>query len=758
MAPREAVEVAVTPASEFFGFRIVARGVQTLAQWRQIMADVGSLVDHASRHRGRPQRTDFDDDDEAPEREREKNEGDDSVEEERGDIIKRLYEADRKLFQLKGKQNIYARHCGRHELRQPVVMRADKLAKAGVSAVAYGSTPEKAAENAYACPAIWCPQSGVALTPRTHPLYDGKGQRRAGVPADKARALERKYRAQFVCPNAAHGGERPLFLYSSAYWGYNPKQERHIGFHSTKKSAEGQCLPCCFKLPKPRVVAECTGKPSNDDEKTNDKYVLSDAVPIKAGRYGALPSAFRSLLPDDAFMGKGFAVRGRYVLREGIAEHSPSSLVAAVAALAGMRDARAFVDDVRARLTPDALLQLENGQLLLRLMAIAPTNVKDDDPHSPPAKRWLGNGNNEKGAYDVDRRAALWRGFRSLLAYLGSTSVDVRLLYDLVARLHGFALGVFEVDGERVWFDCPTFVDYGEPSARRFGLVLRQGAYCEPLIVANVQRSAAKIAAQRLMRRNDPLVGQMLGRLVSTCRVPVPSPSADETALLTGPPVEAVVMRRDLLLVAVLAAGGLLVPIDPPLPSGHLARLLGKYRDARLVHLEDMEVMNGPADLIAALRAAAPHTAPRAHGSTVVACGGAWEFDVLGRGQYRPRCTRPVGPGFYAVPAEDERTRWVDARRSEEDAYQVWKRGVTQSPEPMTLKKLQSLAPRSEAAAFWAARLAYERATGIDVGPSSDSSVRKRNGYDISQRDLDTLRYSQSLSMGESRVTPTTAR
>ena len=764
VAQREAVEVTVVPAREFFGFRVVAHGVQSMAQWRQLMADARAVVDHACGHREQPKRTNFDGDgDEKPPTKEAADVEDADVE--RGDIIKRLYEADRKLFQLHGKQNIYARHCGRHELRQPVVMKASKKAAAGVSAVAYGSTPDKAAENAYGCPAIWCPQSGVALTPLPHPLFDRQGRRRAGVPAERVRAIERKYQAQYVCPNAKHGGERPLFLYSSAYWGFNPQQERHIGFHSTKKNASGMCLPCCFKLPKARAVAECTGKPAADgnDEETNDKYVLSDAVPIKAGRYGALPTAFRSLLPDDAFMAKGFAARGRYVLREGVGEHSPSSLMAAVAALAGMPTVHAFVTDVQARLDPIALLQLENGQLLLRLLAIAPTRSKDDDPTSAGARRWLGD------FAGPDRRAALWRARRALVTYLSGASVDVRLLFDLVARLHGFAIGMFEVDGDRLWFDCPAFVDYGGGSARRFGLVLRQGAFCEPLVVANVHRSAAKITAQRLVRRNDPVVGALLGHLVSTCQVPAADAAAgteagvhdDVSVAVALPPVEAIVMRRDLLLVGLLVAGGLLVPIHPPLPTGHLARLLAAHRNARLAHLEDLDVLTGPPDLVAALRSAAPNVQPKTRGtSAVTACGGAWVFDVLDReGRYRARCTLPVGPGFYAVPAEDDRTRWVAAQRLAEDAYQSWKHNVVnskkqtqnQTQSPVTLRKLVGLAPRGVGPA-WATRLQYELLTGIDVGPSAESSTHPSDGYDVSQRDLDTLRFSSSLSMGESKT------
>ena len=790
----DAVEASLAPAREFFGYRVVAKGVQSLAQWRQLQADLAAVVGGASgaAAAGRRRLTSFD---EAPTplqgEQTPGSQGSPSLAspslaatpiEERGDIIRRLYEADRNLFQLQGKQDIYARHCGRHELRQPVVVRAADRVMAGVSALAYGSTPEKAAENAYACPAIWCPQSGVALKPKPHPLIGRDGKRRAGVPADKARAIEKKYQAQYVCPNAK-SGERPLFLYTSAYWGHNPSQPRHVGFHSTKKNAAGMCLPCCFKLPKDRVVRECTGKDKDasveeagdqddadragDDDQNADgdnaKYVLSDnVVPIKHGRYGALPRAFRSLLPERGYLGKGFAARGRYLLREGLAEHRPSSIASALATLAGLPSARALIADVRARLTPDVLMQLENGQVLLRLLETR--GSVSEDATSPAARKWFGDPNQlaQAGELESQRQDALWRGFHALLTYIEGPSADPRLLYDLVGRLYGFALGVFEADGQRAWFDCPTFVDYESEGEMPFGLLLRQGTFYEPLVIATASRS--EMSAVRMLKRDDAVVSRLLKTLVSTCDVHVGK--AIDT--VEEGVVDAVVLRRDLLVVATLRAGGLLVPFDPPLPSGHVARLLAAHRDARVVHLEDLGELSGPANLVAALTAAAPNLAPtrRADGTIVVA-NGAWEYSsLLGakghnkdkdiiknkikRSAYIVRCVLPVGPAFYAVPNEDDRVLWETQQRHAETEYQTWKRGVlakqTKAPGKtvLPLKKLMALAPRAHNATYWAQRLMYEMETGIDVGPSSESSAHVRESMDVSQTDIDTMRFSRT--------------
>ena len=759
------VEVTLAPARDFFGYRVVARGVQSLEQWRQLQADVGAVVGHVNGKQpganGSPSSDDPlpDDFDLAPQPKAQSKpqpqpqpkaqsgvdvDVDDGAKEEdatlkRGDIVKRLYEADRDLFQLRGKEDIYARHCGLHEMRQPVVIRGKAVAaKAGVPSVAYGSTPERAAENAYACPAIWCPQSAVALKPKPHPLFGPDGQRKAVSP-DKAAAIERAYQAQYVCPNAAAGGERPLFLYASTYWNHNPAQQRHIGFHSTRKSAAGLCLPCCFKLPKDRVVRECApdaapkgeGEGEGDDaDDGNDKYVLGDAVvPIKAGRFGALPRAFRALLPPGGYVAKGFAPRGRHLLREGIPSHRPSSLVAAVAALVDMPSVAAFVDDVAKRLTPVELVQLENGQLLLRLLASAgpTTEAHAREAQSRQARAWLSAGADEDGpsagAAAAERRVSMWRGFQAFLAYLRGPAVDVRLLYDLVARLHGFALGLLEADGDRVWFDCPSFVGYDlRPKEVRFGLLLKQGATYEPLVLADVNRTS--VAAKHVVPQSDPVVARLLGRLVTSCKVEgeAEAEAAVEDAG-AGATVDAIVMRRDMLLVGFLAGDGLFVPFEPPLPSGHLGRLLAAHSQARLVHMEDMEAMRGPRDLVAALRRAAPRSRPARAGKDVVAFDGVWRYEPRPGGRYVPTCARPVGPNFYAVPSEDDRTRWTAAQRRAEAEYQAWKRRLGSVARPGTpLKKLAQAAPPG--APYWAARLAYELATGRDVGPSADSAVR----------------------------------
>jgi len=758
------VEVTLAPARDFFGFRVVARGVQSLEQWRQLQADVRAVVaaDAPGRNRATPESFDLAEDEPPatkPAAAAEAAASADDAQLKRGDIVKRLYEADRDLFQLRGKEDIYARHCGLHEMRQPVVIRGKAAAaKAGVPSVAYGSTPERAAENAYACPAIWCPQSAVALAPKPHPLFGPDGQRKA-VPPEKAAAIERAYQAQYVCPNAAAGGERPLFLYASTYWNHNPAQPRHVGFHSTRKSASGLCLPCCFKLPKDRVVRECApaaaapnAEAEDDGDDGNDKYVLGDAVvPIKAGRLGALPRAFRALLPPGGYVAKGFAPRGRHLLREGIASHRPSSLVAAVAALAGLPSAGAFADDVAKRLTLAELVALENGQLLLRLLASAgPTTEADARAaQTRPARAWLGEpAGGAATPAEAERRVALWRGFRAFLAYLRGPAVDARLLYDLVARLHGFALGVLEADGDRVWFDCPSFVGYERKGDVPFGLLLKQGATHEPLVLADVNRTS--VAATRVVPAGDPAVARLLGRLVASCKLDDRAHDG-RTPLGDEKVVDALVLRRDMLLVGAVVDDDLFVPFEPPLPSGHLGRLLAAHPQARLAHLEDLDAegLRAPRDLAAALRRAAPASRPATgRGGVVGAYDGVWRYEPRPGGRYAPVTTRPVGPNFYAVPSADDRTRWTEAARRAEGEYQAWKRAMGQKAKGMGLAKLAKAAAAERGAPFWAARLAYELATGRDVGPAAESAVRLADAGDVSQTDLETLRFSRTPVLG----------
>ena len=757
------VEARLALATDFFGYRLSARSVTSLRQWRSLaraaaLALVPASAVAASAAPSSPlQVPDSFDDAPAPAPSRpakgapappraDAAEVEGREEErggERGDVLKRLYEADGRLFQINGKNDIYARHCGRHELRQPVVVRGKAAAeRAGVQSVAYGSSPEKAAVNAYACPAIWCPQSGVALTPTPHPLFDAKtGERRRGVAPADAAAAERAYQATFVCPNARFG-ERPMFLYDSEYWSHNPAQGRHLGFNSTRKNADGMCLPCCFKLPKPAIVAECTGRePDEGDEgdAKNDRYVLgAGVVPLKPGRYGALPSPF------GASVDKGFAQTGRHLLRWGIPRHHPDSLVAAIAAIAGFPTAAALVDDVRDRLTPTLLLQLENGRLLMRLLGTRGGGKEAgaavlDARAARAARAWLGPAARSDGAVASARDAALWRAFGVLMRYLrGRSPKDPRLLYDLVARLYGFSLAVFEFDGGRLWFDCPAFVAVSEV---RYGMVLKQGAYYEPLVVADMQRE--RTVAEVKVARDDPAVAAVLEKATSECRLGSQPAAAAAAALRPpkgGPPARAFVLRRDLLVVARQAADGLVVPIEPPLPSGHLDALLAASPGARVVHLEDLGPQRvrgvaSQADVARALRregVANPAALP-------------WAFDVAA-GAVEARCLRPVGPSFYAVPGEDDRTRWAEAEQRDEAAYQAWKRAtVARERGAPSLRRLAALAPRARAAT-WAPRLSYELATGRDLAPTPGSAARPPNapgsGADVQQSDIDSHRYS----------------
>ena len=738
------VDVHLTPSSHFFGYRLRAVRVTSLPQWRA----VAQAAAHAIAREGPPSAgprpaaaavpDSFDLDAEAPaprpsprEQEDDASSGPPPSEEEASQpaedagLVKRLYEADPRLFTLKSKKDIYARHCGRHEMRQPIVLRGKEGKEAGVAAVHYGSTPGAAATNSYACPAIWCPMSAVALPPTPHPLFDADGKRRGGVSPAASAAAEKAYKATFTCPKAALG-ERPLFLYESAYWGHDPMHERHVGFHATKKNADGMCLPCCFKLPKPGIVRECTGAEEDDGaEPSNSRYVIgSGVVPLAPGRYGALPGrAFRRVLPQLAE--KGVAPVGRHLLRLGVPHHHPDSLMAAVAALAGFPSPSAFVDDVAARLTPATLLQLENGQLLLRLMSTVhrpvPATGRD-------ARAWLGaDGSRERGT-------ALWNGFQALLRYLrGRDAKDPRLLYDLLLRLHGFLLAVFEVDGSgRVWFDCPSFVAYRQEPP--FGLVHRVGATYEPLVVVDVK--ADRMTHQLTASRNDPVVRALLTRVTTTCRVAAAPPAAE------GPKVRAIVLRRDLKVVGrVTAEGGVFVPYEPPLPSGHLDALLAASPGARLAHLEDLGPLpfrGGAPRLADELRRLDPASRPSAAGSVVTAHGGRWEFRVDGGG-YDARTTRPVGPSFYAVPAEDERVAWTTAQQEAEAAYQAWSRGVP--AKSATLAQIAARAPRAVAAA-WAPRLYYERASGRDLAPPPESPAHPPGDLVVKQADIDTLRYS----------------
>ena len=190
--------------------------------------------------------------------------------------LNQLYRADIALFKFKGTK--YGSVCGHNNGRQPIVVsrgELDRIDREHPGAhkgalLDYGTTPEKAARNAYICPKYWCVRDRTALA------KDGK------------------------CPN----GDKPL-TFASSYFGNDKNKDRYVGVLDQKNHPDGFCMPCCFiKPPKADQVAKCapakisSTNEDEDEEKVHrdGRYVMSDTTVLEEGRYAVLPKSIMDVI------------------------------------------------------------------------------------------------------------------------------------------------------------------------------------------------------------------------------------------------------------------------------------------------------------------------------------------------------------------------------------------------------------------------------------------------------------------------------
>jgi hypothetical protein len=137
--------------------------------------------------------------------------------------LDQLHKADGALFKFPGSR--YATDCAQNNMRQPVVVTRDELARIDAAfpgshsgaIVGVGSSKATRERNAYICPKVWCPRSRVALNQAQFKKLGGK------------------------CPGGV--GEKPVVL---------PTQ-RYPGFLDGRKHPSGFCMPCCFLKPAMRT-------------------------------------------------------------------------------------------------------------------------------------------------------------------------------------------------------------------------------------------------------------------------------------------------------------------------------------------------------------------------------------------------------------------------------------------------------------------------------------------------------------------------
>ena len=286
-------------------------------------------------------------------------------------ILSMLKKADKTLFKYPGSR--YATDCARNMMRQPVVLtreeleRTNKLFPKGHSGaiVNYGTTPEKAATNAYICPEVWCPRSKIALTRQQ---FEKLGKK---------------------CPTSNKEGdvEEPV-VFESKY--FSARGTHNPGFLDRRKHPRGFCMPCCF-IKKQQHFDRCGANLLVDEESsTNEskrdavlrqeaKYIRGAEVwPLEPGRYGMLPGIIAEALLGDKFKcgnrddGSGqLMAMSQCFVRRGAPKSAPSKsavFLECAAYVLGHSDGSSLIDVLREHLSAGVFLSLDGGRVARRWM------------------------------------------------------------------------------------------------------------------------------------------------------------------------------------------------------------------------------------------------------------------------------------------------------------------------------------------------------------------------------------------------------
>ena len=328
-------------------------------------------------------------------------------------LLRQLKRADADLFVFKEQARnnrvykSFASLCASNAKRQPIVVTDEQLAQnnkkypgAVPNFAKVGSTPEKAAQNVYICPKIWCTHSEVAMTPRQ---FASKG-----------------------CPSP---DDKVLRLYQDG----QEDRPKFVSFLDPSRHPKELCMPCCFfvdhetkmtGLLKKRF-AKCSGaRGATDQAQDDDTYIKGLVFPLEAGRYGRLPHTFATYMGsaechakgEDCFVRKGIHHESQYFL----------SCMAAVMDIDGVVNVGDLVEHIAANLTPRDFLTLNGGDTL-RVFATDPPDIHE---YYQDFRAWLDANAEYVAAYNIQavRRAA----------HMQETTPEVRREFMVYVAMHNF--------------------------------------------------------------------------------------------------------------------------------------------------------------------------------------------------------------------------------------------------------------------------------------------------------------------------------
>jgi hypothetical protein len=287
------------------------------------------------------------------------------------DLLKELKAKDRLLFVHPDRDTVkqmYSKVCQKAAARQPVVMTKSEIQRskdafAATNYINYGSTPEKAAENFYACPDVWCPKS--------------------------RRALSRKQYEELIAAETSPCDDPydlPILYYKEKEW---VSQERFVGFAKPDKHPTQLCMPCCYtKKQKTKEGADESQCTSN--QQGNPKYIFGSTKVAEAGRFATLPNSLSKLLGNESNRGGMLKQNAKQFVRQGIQLSLQSFLLVLTEVLDNptLKTESDIVNAVTQNMTIELFLKLDNGLLCKRFMRFVEPNTIYDQIYWNKFKTW----------------------------------------------------------------------------------------------------------------------------------------------------------------------------------------------------------------------------------------------------------------------------------------------------------------------------------------------------------------------------------
>jgi hypothetical protein len=287
------------------------------------------------------------------------------------DLIKELKSKDRLLFMHPNRnkeQQAYSKVCQKAASRQPVVMTKSELQRSksafeATNFINYGSTPEKAAENFYACPDVWCPKSRKALS---------RLQYEALITAKKS-----------PCDDPY---DLPVLFYKEKAW---KDQERYVGFVEPEKHPLQLCMPCCFTKQNIRGDA-ADNTQCSPNKQGNPKYVFGSTKIADAGRFATIPNSLSKLLGNQSNRGGNLPNNIKQYVRQGIQLSLQSFLLVLTEILDNpeLKTENDIVQSIVKNLTIDLFIKLDSGLLCKRFMRIVDPNTIYEQTYWNRFKTW----------------------------------------------------------------------------------------------------------------------------------------------------------------------------------------------------------------------------------------------------------------------------------------------------------------------------------------------------------------------------------